>query len=37
MISEEEINNELTRLEDIIMERIHSIREAINDEDRWVA
>lgn len=37
MISEEEINDQLGRLEDLIMERIKSIREVINDEDRWVA
>lgn len=37
MISEDEINHELHRLEGIIMERIHSIRDVINDEDRWVA
>ena len=37
MISEEEINDQLGRLEDLIMERIKSIRDVINDEDRWVA
>lgn len=31
------MNQELTHLEDIIFSRISSIREVINDEDRWVA
>ena len=37
LVSEEEINHELSQLEDIIHTRITSIREVINDEDRWVA
>jgi hypothetical protein len=37
MISESEIIHELNRLETLIMSRISSIKEMINDEDRWVA
>jgi hypothetical protein len=34
---EEEINSQLEELEGVIFSRIQSIREVINDEDRWVA
>ena len=37
MICQDEINQQLSLLQGIIMERIHNIRELINDEDRWVA
>lgn len=37
MISEDEINQELGRLEDFIINRIKVIKDVINDEDRWVA
>ncbi len=37
MISEDEINQELGRLQDFIINRIKVIKDVINDEDRWVA
>lgn len=37
MISEDEINQELGRLQDFIITRIKVIKDVINDEDRWVA
>lgn len=37
MISEDDINDQLGRLEELIVDRIKGIREVINDEDRWVA
>ena len=31
------MNNELERLEFLIYEKVKTVKEVINDEDRWVA